>query len=229
MTWQYLSFLKGEHGRNRVVAGCLKTAFFWGMNTGCVGTVFISLAFTCVLKYYMAASKTWTLFFSSLVREHGVEKRSKNLSSEGTSSSLLYVLCLVAWSGLTLCYPMDRGPYQAPLSFGILQAGIPQWVAISSSRGSSQPREQTDVSHTTGGFFTIWATRDFFIGYMMLGKILYLCRPQCPHLLIENHDKTNLSGIKWDNFYEKLYHKLQNLYNNTDWMMSKSGILARSL
>ena len=27
MTWQYLSFVKGEHGRNRVVAGCLKTAF----------------------------------------------------------------------------------------------------------------------------------------------------------------------------------------------------------
>ena len=29
-----------------------------------------------------------------------------------------------------------------------------------SSRGSFQPRDQTQVSHITGGFFTIWATRE---------------------------------------------------------------------
>ena len=40
---------------------------------------------------------------------------------------------------------------------GILQAGILEWVAVSSSRGSSQPREQTHdscVSCIAGGFFT---------------------------------------------------------------------------
>ena len=43
---------------------------------------------------------------------------------------------------------------------GILQARILEWVAIPFSRGCSQPREQTQVSHTAGGFFTSWATRE---------------------------------------------------------------------
>ena len=42
---------------------------------------------------------------------------------------------------------------------GILQARILQWVAIPLSRVSSQPRDQTWVSHIAGGFFTVWATR----------------------------------------------------------------------
>jgi len=37
---------------------------------------------------------------------------------------------------------------------GILQARILERVAIPSSRGSSQPRDQTQVSHIAGGFFT---------------------------------------------------------------------------
>ena len=38
--------------------------------------------------------------------------------------------------------------HQVPLSMGILQARILEWVAMSSSRGSSQPRDQTLVSYT---------------------------------------------------------------------------------
>ena len=45
--------------------------------------------------------------------------------------------------------------YQAPLSMGILQARILEWVAMPSSRGSSQPRDPTHVTHIAGGFFTI--------------------------------------------------------------------------
>ena len=37
---------------------------------------------------------------------------------------------------------------------GILQARILEWVAFPSSRGSSQPKDQTQVSCTAGGFFT---------------------------------------------------------------------------
>ena len=44
---------------------------------------------------------------------------------------------------------------QAPLSMGILQARILEWVAMLSSRGSSQPRDQTQVSRNVGGFFTV--------------------------------------------------------------------------
>ena len=42
---------------------------------------------------------------------------------------------------------------------GILQARILEWVAISFSRGSSRPRDQTSVSYIAGRFFTVWATR----------------------------------------------------------------------
>ena len=43
---------------------------------------------------------------------------------------------------------------------GIFQARVLQWVAISFSRGSSQLRDQSRVSRTTGRRFTIWATRE---------------------------------------------------------------------
>ena len=43
-----------------------------------------------------------------------------------------------------------------PSSFvhGILQARIPEWVALPFSRGSSQLRDQTQVSHIAGEFYT---------------------------------------------------------------------------
>ena len=39
--------------------------------------------------------------------------------------------------------------WQAPLSMGILQARIQEWVAMPSSRGSSQPRDGTCVSYVS--------------------------------------------------------------------------------
>ena len=54
----------------------------------------------------------------------------------------------------TLCDPMD---YTVK---GILQAQILEWVAFPFSRGSSQLRDWTQVSHIAGGFFTSWATRE---------------------------------------------------------------------
>ena len=48
----------------------------------------------------------------------------------------------------------------APLSMGIIQARILEWVDLPSSRASSRPRDWTQVSHMAGGFFTIWATRE---------------------------------------------------------------------
>ena len=47
---------------------------------------------------------------------------------------------------------------------GILQARILEWVVVSFSSGSSQPRDPTQVSHIAGGFFTIWATREGGLG-----------------------------------------------------------------
>ena len=42
----------------------------------------------------------------------------------------------------------------------ILQATIMEWIAMPSSRGFFQPRDQTQVSRIEGGFFTDWATRE---------------------------------------------------------------------
>ena len=54
----------------------------------------------------------------------------------------------VAQSCLTLCNPMVYTVH------GILQTRILEWVDCPFSRGSSQPRDQTQVSHIAGGFFT---------------------------------------------------------------------------
>jgi len=43
---------------------------------------------------------------------------------------------------------------------GIFQARLLERVAFPFSRGSSQPRDRTQVSLTAGGFFTSWATRE---------------------------------------------------------------------
>ena len=66
----------------------------------------------------------------------------------------------VAQSCLTVCDPMDSTVR------GILQARILEWVAFPFSRGSSQPRDWTQVSCIGGGFFTSWATREaHFMAY----------------------------------------------------------------
>ena len=41
---------------------------------------------------------------------------------------------------------------------GILQARMLEWVAFPFSRGSSWPRDRTQVFRNTGRFFTVWAT-----------------------------------------------------------------------
>ena len=58
----------------------------------------------------------------------------------------------VAHLYLTLCNPMDS--YYSSVH-GIFQARVLEWVAISFSRGSSRPRDQTQVSRIVGRHFTI--------------------------------------------------------------------------
>ena len=65
----------------------------------------------------------------------------------------------VTESCLTLCGPMDcRLPGSSV--HGIFQARVMEWVTISFSGGSSQPRDWTQVSFVVGRRFTIWATRE---------------------------------------------------------------------
>ena len=58
----------------------------------------------------------------------------------------------VAQLCLTLGDPMDYTVH------GILQTSMLEWAAFPFSRGSSQSRDQTQVSRIVGRFFTSWAT-----------------------------------------------------------------------
>ena len=70
----------------------------------------------------------------------------------------------IKWKSLScvwLCDPMDYTVYR------ILQDRILEWVAVSFSRGSSEPRDQTQVSHVAGGFFTSWSTMEALIAQLV--------------------------------------------------------------
>ena len=71
-----------------------------------------------------------------------------------------------AQSCLILCNPMDCCLPGSSLH-GIFQARVLEWVAISFSRGSSWPRDQTQVSCITGRCFTVWATREALKIFLM--------------------------------------------------------------
>ena len=68
-------------------------------------------------------------------------------------------LMLFAQSCPTLCNPMGCSPPGSSVH-RILQARILEWVAMPSSRGSSRPRDWTQVSCIAGRSITIWATRE---------------------------------------------------------------------
>ena len=69
-----------------------------------------------------------------------------NINGVRGSISLLKVK--VTQSSPTICEPMDYTIH------GIHQTRILKWVAVPFSRGSSQSRDQTLVSHIAGRFFT---------------------------------------------------------------------------
>ena len=88
-----------------------------------------------------------------LFRSHGLQNTRLPCPLQ-TTRSKSEVKVKVIQSCLTLCNPMDYTVH------GILQTRILEWVAFPFSRGSSQPKDQTLVSLTAGGFFTSWATRE---------------------------------------------------------------------
>ena len=74
--------------------------------------------------------------------------------------TISHVCCAESLSHIQLFVTSWTVARQAPLSMEILQARILEWTVMPSSRESSQCRDRTQVSHTAGGFFTVWATRE---------------------------------------------------------------------
>ena len=74
--------------------------------------------------------------------------------------AFLFMLSRLVVSDFATLWTVAR---QASMSMGILQARILEWVAISSSRQSSQHRDQTWVSWIAGRLFTLWATGEGWV------------------------------------------------------------------
>ena len=77
----------------------------------------------------------------------------RNPEGDGSCYNEKYYCCSVAQSRLTLCNPMGASPARSSVC-GAFQARTLEWVAISFSRGSSRPRDQTCVSCMAGRLFT---------------------------------------------------------------------------
>ena len=79
----------------------------------------------------------------------------------------------LAQSCPTLCDPMDCSLPGSSIH-GIFQARVLEWVAISFSRGSSWPRDQTQVYRIAGRCLTVWAAREVF-------SFVYMCVCVCEY------------------------------------------------
>ena len=92
-------------------------------------------------------------------------KRTKNIWTASRDFENIEVFfCDLQWALVsqmcpTLCDPMIYSPPGSSFH-GIFQARVSEWVTILFSRGSSWPRDQTQISCVTGRFFTSWTTRE---------------------------------------------------------------------
>ena len=82
-----------------------------------------------------------------------IDTEARHLSNTPKSPGCVGQSCPTLWD------PMDCSPPGFSVH-GIFQERILEWVAISFSRGSSPPRDWTQVSSIVDRFFTIWATRE---------------------------------------------------------------------
>ena len=97
---------------------------------------------------------------------------NKKLGNQ-TKNRMYVCVCSVTRSCLTLCDPMDCSP-PASSVHEILQARILEWVAISSSRRSSRPRDRTCVSCIGRWVLYHWATLEAPLYKSLMGKYYFL-------------------------------------------------------
>ena len=99
----------------------------------------------------------------------------------------------------TLCDTMDHSPPESSVR-GILQARILEWVAISSSGASSQPRDQTHISYVScigRWVFTANATWKDRAGVYMHAKA-DVCKCACMHVRVS---RTRASKCRYVQVY----------------------------
>ena len=135
----------------------------------------------------------WEHFSRTIVvNDHSPTWGTPSFSIKGyptkRARSHLAVQVLVSQSCLTFCDPTDCCSPGSSVH-GIFQARILEWVAISYSRGSSPPRDWTQVSCIAGQVFTVWATRE------ALGLWCTITIPPGAHLLLLVRDCPQLHWL----------------------------------
>ena len=101
--------------------------------------------------------------------------RSDSLYCTPQTLQTINQLCVVSRSVVSHSVTPWTVSYQVPLSMGILQARILLWVAMPSSRGSAQPRDQTQIICLFHEFHHYSICHDIFI-YLLMCYILSSCR-----------------------------------------------------
>ena len=104
------------------------------------------------------------------ISDSSVDSEGYSISSKGFLPTVVDMCVLVTQSCPTLCKPMDCSP-PGFLVHWVLQARTLEWVAISFSRQSSQPRDRTQVSYIADRHWIVWATREAHCeGYVISSK-----------------------------------------------------------
>ena len=133
-------------------------------------------------------------------------------------------------SCLTLCDPMDCSP-PGSSAHGILQAGILEWVAMPSSKGSSRPRDPIHVSqvHCLGRqvlyYWATWETWTPQIFFIPL--VFYLLRS----LSSKRCKERGFSTPRWNFSDSGVLNMVENIFKNQKqwWKTRKHPLSLNSL
>ena len=103
---------------------------------------------------------------------------------------LLQIICTLSHSVMSnSCNPIDCSLPSSSVH-GILQARILEWVVISFSRGSSQPRDWAQVSCIAVRLFTNWAMREA----QDHGPLIHYHTTPKPYAVLWDHMTTSGQG-----------------------------------
>ena len=175
----------GASRRGNIIPGCCWKNHFWGVSYSlCQVHVFLRYYVTRQMKYSVCVGMSLSV---SVSQTYAVIQPSHKLRFPGFSpGSARLVSASGIWRvdvGSPRCCSKQRESLKVKSesvsrsvvsdslwpqrvcnagssAHGILQTRILEWVTIPFSRGSSWPRDWTQVSRIAGRFFNFWATRE---------------------------------------------------------------------
>ena len=123
----------------------------------------------CTMSVYII--KLNGSYCSSVAETKGTHRDNCALNCEKCSSLSHVRLC-----NSMNCYKPGSSVHR------ILKARILEWVAVPFTRGSSWPRDRTQVSRIVGRFFTVWGTRE---AQLPISYLFHTC--WCKTVLLSTH------------------------------------------